>query len=298
MLCLLALAAATVGLTAWPGRADLPKTHVKDGEAIAKNGQAFVEAFSKGDAEAVAALWAEDGDYTDVAGRHRKGRAAIQKAFRGLFGKHKGLRAQIDSHSLRFVTPNVAVEDGTNAVFSPDGAPPSWARYTIVHVKKDGKWFLSNVRETLLPPPSHARHLRDLEGLVGNWVGEVDKGKAEHVSLAWAANRNYLVGTLATTRNNTPISSSRLRIGWDPAARRIRSWMFDATGGFGRGTWVKEEKKWVVKTTSVLENGRKAAVTFVVAPVDADTVTWQARNRSIDGKELPDGKEVKMKRVK
>ena len=27
------------------------------------------------------------------------------------------------------------------------------------------------------------------------------------------------------------------RIGWDPAAKQIRSWEFDSEGGFGEGTW-------------------------------------------------------------
>lgn len=298
MLCFLALAAAALGFTAWPGRAELPRAHAEDKEAIAKNAEAFVQAFARGDAEALAAFWMEDGDYTDQAGRHRKGRAAIEKAFQGLFAEHKGLRVRIDSLSLRFVTPDVAVEDGTSAVFSPDGAPPSRARYTNVHVKKEGKWLLSSVRETFLPPPTNYEHLSGLEWLLGDWAGEADKGKVERASLAWSDSQNYRVGALSTTLNNTPLSSSRLRIGWDPAARRIRSWLFDATGGFGEGTWVRDGKKWVVKTASVLQGGKKAAVTFVVTPVDADTLTWQARDRSVDGKALPDGREVKMKRVK
>jgi uncharacterized protein (TIGR02246 family) len=298
MLCFLALAVTTLGFTAWPGQAQLPKPHAKDKESIARNGEAFVAAFAKGDAGALAALWTENGDYTDQNGRHLKGRAAIEKAFKGLFAGNKGMRARIDSHSLHFVTPDVAIEDGTSAVFSADGAPPHRARYTIVHVKKEGKWLLSSVREALLPPPSNREHLSDLEGLVGDWASEADKGKVERASLAWSPNQNYLVGGVWTTLNNAPISSSRLRIGWDPSAKRIRSWLFDETGGFSEGTWARDGKKWVVKTASVLQDGKKAAVTFVVTPIDADTVAWQARDRSVNGKSLPDGKEVRMKRVK
>ena len=74
--------------------------------------------------------------------------------------------------------------------------------------------------------------------------------------------------------------------------------MFDGTGGFGEGSWARDGKKWVAKTTHVLQDGKKMAATYILTPVDADTLTLQARDRSEDGKKLPDTKEVKMKRVK
>src|SRR5262245_8160989 len=112
----------------------------KDKAAVAKNAEAFVKAFGKGDAKALAGFWTPDGDFTDQEGKHLKGREAIEKAFAALFAENKGLKLHIHSHSLRFVTASVAIEDGVTAVISPDAAP-SRARYTIVHVKKDGQWF-------------------------------------------------------------------------------------------------------------------------------------------------------------
>ena len=54
----------------------------------------------------------------------------------------------------------------------------------------------------------------------------------------------------------------------------------------------------MIKTTTVLRDGKKLTATDVVTRVDADTLTWQAKDRTLDGKALPDVKEVKMKRVK
>jgi len=48
-----------------------------DKETIFNNAKAFVDAFEKGDAKAVAAFWAEDGDYVDLDGRELVGRPAI-----------------------------------------------------------------------------------------------------------------------------------------------------------------------------------------------------------------------------
>jgi hypothetical protein len=44
---------------------------------ITDSAKAFVDAFHKGDAKAVAAFWMPDGDYVDEHGRILKGRKAI-----------------------------------------------------------------------------------------------------------------------------------------------------------------------------------------------------------------------------
>ena len=85
-------------------------------------------------------------------------------------------------------------------------------------------------------------------------------------------------------------------IGWDPAAKKIRSWTFDDSGGFGEGTWTKDGAKWTIKSSAVLPDGKKAASTNTVARVDADTITWAVTDRTLDGKPLPDIKEVRMRR--
>jgi hypothetical protein len=74
--------------------------------------------------------------------------------------------------------------------------------------------------------------------------------------------------------------------------------MIDSTGGFGEGSWTRDGDKWLIKTTTVLQEGKKAATTYVLTRVDADTLTLQARDRSVDGHELPNTKEVRLKRVK
>src|SRR3954469_25159297 len=104
------LAALVFALWARPGSADEDKDHDKDKAAIAKNAEAFVEAFHKGDARALAAFWAPEGYYTDQTGKCLKGREAIEKTFQGLFAENKDLKLRIDSLALRFVTPDVAVE--------------------------------------------------------------------------------------------------------------------------------------------------------------------------------------------
>lgn len=266
--------------------------------AIQKQAEAFVEAFHRGDAKALAAFWTPDGDYTDQTGKRLQGRDAIEKAFAGLFAEHKGLKVRIDSASLRFETPDVAIEDGTTEVFPADSAPPSRARYTNVHVKKDGQWLLASVRETPYLPPSNYEHLRSLEWAIGDWAGEGPEGALERLTVSWAEHQNFIHATFATTIKNISVGSAHQWIAWDPIGKNIRSWIFDETGGFGEGAWSGNGKSWTVKTTSVLQDGKKATATHILTPVDADTISLRSSDRTVNGNKLPDTKEITIKRVK
>lgn len=292
------VALALLGLAVTPCAAQEGRGDPKDTEAIAKNAEGFVEAFHKGDAKAIAAFWAPDGDYTPQTGVHIKGRQAIEKAFQEFFADNKDIKVRIDSHSLRFITPDVAVEDGVTATRPAEGGPPRRARYTIIHAKKDGRWYLSSVRDAVFIPPSNRDSLRNLEWLSGNWSADVAKGEVEKLSFAWTLNDNFVLGHFTTTFGNMPVAAATQFIGWDPEAKGIRSWTFDAAGGLGQGTWTHEGKKWIVKSSLTLHDGKKAQVTYVLAHVDDDTITLQAKDRSVEGKSIPDGPETRLKRVK
>jgi uncharacterized protein (TIGR02246 family) len=298
-LCL-AAAILTAGSAIRPALAQPAKGGNPEGEAaLMKRAEAFVEAFHKGDAKTVAAFWTTDGDYTDLTGKRLAGREAIEKSFDAFFGENKGAKLRIEIESLRFVTPEVAIEDGVTAVLAPDGGPPSRAKYTIVHVKKDGEWHIGSVRESVYTPPSNYEHLKGFEGAIGSWAAEANGGgEVARISFDWAENQNFITATFVTTFKNVSIGGATQWIGWDPAAKTVRSWSFHSNGGFGEGTWTRNGKTWTIKTSATLPDGKKATATDVITVVDADTVTFSATDRMHDGKPLPDIKEVKLKRVK
>ena len=297
-LWILMLPALGIALTILPGHAGEPKGNAKDKEAIAKCAEAFLDAFHKGDAKALAAFWTPNGEFIDQTGKHIKGRKALEKSFAALFAENKGLKVRIDSHSLKFVAPNVAIEDGTTEVFAPDGRPPTKANYAIVHVKEDGAWLIARLRNSPYIPPSNYQHLRGLEWAIGDWTGKTETGEMEHLSLAWAEGHNFIVAKFSTTAKDVPVGSAKQLIGWDPVAKKVRSWIFDATGGFGEGAWSGGGKKWTVKISNTLQDGKKAAVTITLASLDGDTIALQAKDRSVDDIKLPDTKVVKLKRTK
>jgi uncharacterized protein (TIGR02246 family) len=279
-----------------PARATSPDTAAEE-NSLMNNAKAFVDAFEKGDAKAVAAFWADDGDYVDVNGRHLQGRSAIENAFKDFFAENKGLKLRIDVNSVRFVTPDTAIEDGITSVISPDGTPPNQTRYTNVHVKKDGQWVLQSVHEAPYTPPGNYEHLRGLEWAVGEWVDEGEGPEIDHATFEWSPDGNFLISTQDVTVKDTLVSRATEWIGWDPATSQVRSWSFVADGSIGENYWSKEGDQWIIKTNVILPNGKKLAATNTITRNGPDAITWQSKDRTLDGKALPDVKEIKMKRV-
>jgi uncharacterized protein (TIGR02246 family) len=280
-------------------QADEPAAKGETPTGKGKRAQAFLAAFNKGDAKALAAFWTPDGEYVDPEGRHYKGRAAIEKLYEKVFAGRKGAKLTIIVTSVRQVTPDVALEEGLTEVTSPEGGPPSVARFSAVGVKKDGEWYFASVHDAVAHPPSNAQHFEDIDWLIGDWTGEGDrKGESATASYTWAENKNFIVSTFATRLGGIPVVGGTQWIAWDAADKQIRSWSFYSKGGFGEAVWTQDGGKWLIKTTARSADGKKLSATNVLSQVDADHATWQLTGLTVDGKQLPDLPPIKLARVK
>jgi uncharacterized protein (TIGR02246 family) len=265
---------------------------------IEKTAETFVAAYEKGDAKAVAAFWAPDGDYADPDGRVLKGRKAIEDDFAEFFAENKGLKVRIEVASMRFPTADTAVEDGVTSVLAPDGSPPSRTRYTNLLAKKDGQWVLESVREAPYVAPNNYEKLRALDWTIGEWADDSKEGHVGLVSFAWSSDDNFIVSTRAVNVKDVLLDNGTQTIGWDPATKQIRAWNFESDGGFGDSTWTQDGDTWIIKSNAVLRSGNRVTMTNVVNRIDADTITWQSKDRQLDGKPLPDTQLITMRRVK
>ncbi|MCE9566976.1 MAG: SgcJ/EcaC family oxidoreductase [Planctomycetes bacterium] len=274
------------------------KAKAADAPGKGKRAQAFIAAFEKGDAKATAAFWTPEGEYTDQVGRQYKGREAIEKLYAKVFAVQKGAKLSITVTSHKLLGTDVGLEEGITEVTPADGGPGSIAKFSAVLVKKDGEWYFESLKESIAHPPTNAEHYEDLEWLLGDWVGEAEKGPSGTASYGWAENRNFIVSSFATTLNGVPVIGGTQWIGWDAIDKQIRSWSFYSGGGIGEGTWTKDGAKWTVKTTAKTADGKKISLTNVLTKVDDDHLTWHATQLTVDGKAIPDGSPVKMKRVK
>jgi uncharacterized protein (TIGR02246 family) len=265
-----------------------------DEAAIRKSVASYVAAFNQGDAKALAAMWSPEAVYTNpVTGEQAVGRAEIEKQFAGIFADAKGAKLEAKTDSIRFISPSVAVEEGTAKVIRPDQEPEE-SEYTAVYVKHDGQWLLDRVTEKDEPViPSHYEQLKELEWLVGRWVDE-DEEDTVVTECNWTRNNNFLVRSF-TVQILDRIDMAGLQIiGWDPATKQIRSWVFDSDGGFGQGLWKKKGNRWYVQQSGVLPDGRKSSSVNIITYVDDETCTLQSVNRTVDGELMPNIEEVKV----
>ena len=270
----------------------------KEGSGSGKRAQAFIAAFNKGDAKAVAAFWTPDGDYTDQDGEKYKGRAALEKLYEKVFAQNKGAKLTIHVGALRQIGTDTAIEEGVTEVAPTEGGLPSVAAFMAVLVKKDGEWYFESVHDSIARPPSNAAHFEEIEWLLGDWVGEETKGESSRASYKWAENRNFIVSSFATTVNGVPVVGGTQWIGWDAIDKQIRSFSFYSGGGIGEAIWNKNDGKWLVKTTAKTSGGKRVTAVNVVTQVDADHATWQLTQLNVDGTALPDPPLIKLKRVK
>lgn len=139
--------------------------------------------------------------------------------------------------------------------------------------------------------------LDELEWMVGQWVDEGEDSKIT-TSCSWTKNRKFLTRSFSITTGSRVSLEGTQFIGWDPIAGRLRSWTFDSEGGFGEGRWIKDGKRWLVKTSFVLGSGERASAVNVITYVDQDTLRWQSIAREVDGELLPNIPEVTVVREK
>ena len=95
----------------------------------------------------MAALFAADARMVFADGTEVNGRDQIKQSFEAAFRRQpQGRGAASWSMAIRFLTPEVAVEEGLTTMF-PDGETlTSRDRYTVLHLKRDGRWQMQSVR--------------------------------------------------------------------------------------------------------------------------------------------------------
>ena len=270
-----------------------------DEVAIRKTVESYVEAFNRQDAKGLAAHWSEEGVYSSrLSGEQITGRAALETEFAAQFQGNGDVRLEVRVDSIEFVSPNVALEHGTATVTRPDETPDK-SSYTAVHVKRDGKWLLDRVREEdeldaeeeEAKPISHYEQLKDLEWMIGKWVDDAG-GDIITTECEWTRNKNHITRSFTVTIDGRVDLAGMQIIGWDPALKQIRSWIFDSDGGFVEGVWSSDGDRWLVQSTATLPDGTRGSYTSVLRPLDENSFGWQKTNRVTDGKLLPSIDEV------
>jgi uncharacterized protein (TIGR02246 family) len=263
-----------------------------DKAAIEKAIESYTAAFNAGDAKTLAEHWGPEAVYVNpLSGVEVEGREAIAKEFETILAAMKDAKLAVDVESIQFVSPGVAVENGVAKLVSADGEPEE-SSYTAIHVKRGGKWLLDRVTEEDVPVVlSHYEQLKELEWMIGSWIDSDDQARIE-TTCQWTRNKNFITRSFTVSVRNRLDMAGMQIIGWDPAAKQIRSWVFDSDGGFAAGRWTKKENRWFIAKTGTTPDGLKSTSVNVITIIDDEQFKWQCINRMVDGEMLPNIDEV------
>jgi uncharacterized protein (TIGR02246 family) len=269
-------------------RAEEPAPEIAGLEAAAAG---FVTAYNNKDAAALAKLFTENGEMTDLIGTDlTTGREQIQARYEEIFAE-KPLQIAIEVDSVRLVAPGLAIEDGTYHLTPADdeNAPPKSTTYTAVLTKGEGgQWRIASTRSLsdVTEAPGRLAALADV--LKGEWTYTSPEGVRLDLAFGWDSTGKYLSGEMLTTAADAEPQEGSIRIAWDASKEQIVSWMFDAAGGFTHGLWTADGDKWLIQSEGTTADGETLSASQQLSTEGKDTIIWTATQRIIDGENEPD----------
>lgn len=250
----------------------------------------FVIAYNSKDAKALAALFTEAGEISDLKGEEvTSGRTEIQAHYEEVFSSADAPSAAVEVDSVRLVAPDLAIEDGT-VHFTPPGQdePARSVNYTAVLRKNDkGAWLIASTR-TLADATGAAGQLADLaDSLKGDWTSQKGDTRLD-LAVGWDDSGKYLAGKLLITKPDAKLMTTTVRLGWDSARKTVTAWMFDDAGGFSQADWTPTANGWQIRAGGTTADGEATSATQRIVFDGKDAFTWSSRDRLIAGESLPD----------
>ncbi len=257
----------------------------------------YEAAYNKADVKTIIGLYAPDAEYIEADGGVVSGRDAIEKAIKDNFEENPGSKLEVQVENVRLLGPGIFAERGSSLITNADGTEDA-ARYFALHTLHDGKWLITQITETPPPPSQESAGdsaLRDLDWTVGTWE---DEGAGLKTSVKWSENQAFLVREFEVHDGDDITAKGHEIVGWDPANDRVRSWIFDTSGGFGESIWIRDGNHWHVYATNTLPDGTIGTAQHILTKIDDDHAAWESVSRTLDGEILPNLPKVNATRVK
>ncbi len=262
-----------------------------DEAAVQKSIQDFSRAFEAGDAAAAGRYLTSGAELVNDDGMIVRGRKDIQDAFAAHFAEHSRVKIENISLNIRFPSRDTAICDGVVRV-TPADSNSMIDRFEIRLAREDSNWLISMIHQW----PHEQAALLDLEWMIGTWSSK--QGNAEvQTTYEWFGNKSYIRAHF-TVREKDKSYTGMQMIGLDPGTGRLRTWIFEAEGGFGEGVAIQDGKEWVFESATLLSTNDELQVTNVLVRIDGDTFTWQPLDLTLNGEQFGNLPPAKVTRVK
>jgi uncharacterized protein (TIGR02246 family) len=263
-------------------------------DAVRRSADAFVEAFNRGDAKALAQLWTPNGEYVDELGSKSDGREAIEKAYAEFLTAHPKATLRLEIDSLKMLSADAAIEDGSAFLELPGGAR-AVSQYSVVHIMEDGKWLMASVRDSSMDTGSLPEQIADLQWLIGAWDAE-ENGVKTRAVCRWLGDKSFVERSYNTTNLDGVESSGVQIIGWNAQRGYVQSWNFSPDGSHAIGIWSPVENGWRADVSGVTADGTATSAVNLLRRLDNNAYMWQSTRRFLGDIALPDTDEVVIRR--
>jgi len=132
--------------------------------------------------------------------------------------------------------------------------------------------------------------------MVGEWMDESEDVQVS-TTVRWGQGKGFLTREYSVQVKGEPATSGLMIIAWDPQTEQIKSWIFNADGGRGEGSWTRAtDNQWVVKARGSTGDGRPTSATQVISLVNKDAVKISSTDRVVGGEIARDIEDVIMVR--
>jgi uncharacterized protein (TIGR02246 family) len=245
---------------------------------------AYIAAYNRKDAAKLADLFTPDGTLIDSENVATRGREAIAQEFSEAFAERSSYTLEAKIDRIRLITPDVAQAEGVARLVSPKEATIA-NQFVVLLARQGDAWRIVEIREYRAPAASVTPYerLKELEWMVGEWVDESEDAQVSS-TVRWGQGKGYLVRDYSVQIKGEPATSGLMIIVWDPQTEQIKSWIFNADGSRGEGSWTRAtDNQWVVKAHGSTGDGQPTSATQVISLVNKDAIKTSSTDRIIGG---------------
>ncbi len=258
---------------------------------------AYVVTYNQKDAAKLVEFFTPDGTLIDSDNVATRGREAIAQEFAEAFAEPSTYTLEGKVERIRLITPDVAQVEGESRLVSPKEATIA-NRFAALLARQGDAWKLVEIREYPAPSASVTAYerLKELEWMVGDWVDQTEDAEI-YSTVEWGQGKGYLVRKYSAQIKGEPATSGLMVIAWDPQAEQIKSWIFNADGSRGEGSWTRAaDNQWVVKAHGSTAGGRPNSATQIISLVNKAAVKTSSIDRILGGEVAGDIEDLIMVR--
>ena len=231
----------------------------------------------------------------DENGERLRGPAMIESVFATMFKDRPGATFTVFPASLRFISPDVAQEEGRNLVKLKGDEGPSTRHYTLTYVKQGNRWRYSQRPGGAGDgdqPSSAARGAglargrmdRRESGLPGAYDLPLDRGRQFPAPRFHRPGPGQVGDDRERADRMGPLQATDRVVGV-----RLRR-------GARDGAWSRDANAWVIKSCGVLPDGRSATATHILTRVSPQSARWASIERTVGDRVVHDHAEYLMVR--